>query len=133
MLGQFSRLVSALAKRGALQIRADTHNVLLRTTVVPSDRVPQLLPVVTELMGPAVKPAGTSAMWKNWFDPFFKAVGGSEKQQRLFRRDLADRLSLYVAFWPWASDPTRTSLRIGVACWDDARRQALERLINPPV
>lgn len=133
VLGHLSQLVTEIAKRGKLQMQADKRNALLRTTVIPSERVAQLLTDVTELMGPAVKPAGTTAMFKNWFDPFFKAVGGAEKQQSLFRRELTDRLSLYIAFWPWASDPARTSVRIGIACWDDTRRQALELLINPPV
>lgn len=133
VLGQLSLLVTELARRGSLQMQADKRNALLRTTVVPSDRVPQLLATAAELMGPPVKPAGASSMWRNWFDPFFKAVGGAEKPQSLFRRELADQLALYVAFWPWASDPGRTSLRIGLACWNIPRRQALELLINPPV
>ena len=129
VLKQLAALIADMAQRGALQIQADRRDALVRTTVVPSTRVPQLLDMVTELMGPAVKPAGEGAFWKNWFDPFVKAVGGIQKDQSLFRKPLVGDLSLYCAFWPWASDATRTSLRIGICCGDD-RRKALEAILK---
>ena len=130
VLGQLSWLVNELAQRASVKLGLDQRSVLVRSTVVPSDRLATLIPIVTELMGPPVKPAGETARWKNWFDPFFKSVGGCEKQQSLWARPIEDRVTLYLAFWPWASEPTRTSVRAGIACWDEARRFKLEDFLK---
>jgi len=128
VINELSTVVGELGKRASLKLTTDQRNALLCTTVVPSDRVASLLDVVAGLMGPAVKPAGKSAWLKNWFDPFYRSVGGIQREQTLFRRELAAGLSIYCAFWPWASDPKRTSIRVGVSC-DDARRKALTERI----
>lgn len=131
ILGRLSWLVQELGTKANLKLAADKRNVLVQSTVIPSDRVPQLIPVVSELLGPAAKPAGETARWKNWFDPFFKAVGGCEKQQSLWSKPVDDKVALYLAFWPWASEPTRTSLRAGIACWDPAQLGRLEAFMKP--
>ena len=132
VITELSTAVHELNKRASLQLASDARNKLLCTTVVPTEKVQSVLDAVTELMGPAVKPAGQSAWFKNWFDPFFKSVGGIQREQTLFRRELTAGLSLYCAFWPWASDPKRTSVRVGISCGDDARRKALTERISAP-
>lgn len=130
ILGRLSWLVSELGAKADLKLNADKRNVLVQSTVIPSDRVPKLIPVVTELMGAPIKPAGESAIWKNWVDPFFKAVGGCERQQSLWSKPIEAKSALYLAFWPWASEPTRTSLRAGIACWDSAQLARLEAYVK---
>lgn len=125
-LGALSRLVNDLRSRGPLDLRPDRRNPLVYTTVVGAARVEELGRLVAELLGPPFKPAGESARWKNWFDPFVKSVGGIETQQTLYRKDLEGPFALYGAFWPWASEPTRCSLRVGLSCLDKPRRVALE-------
>lgn len=129
IIGALGKLVTDLATRGSLSLAADQRNVLLRVTVVPTDKVSTLVGLVTELMGPAVKPAGQTAWWKNWFDPFYRSVGGIQREQTLFQKKIGDGVSLYCAFWPWASEPKRTSLRVGISCPDESRRKALEKLL----
>jgi hypothetical protein len=125
-LGALSQLVNDLRTRGPLDLRPDRRNPLVYTTVVGATRVGELGTLVAEMLGPAYKPAGESARWKNWFDPFVKSVGGIEAQQTLYRKELEGPFSLYCAFWPWASEPTRCSLRVGLSCLDTPRRVALE-------
>src|SRR2546423_270076 len=131
VINELSVVVAELVKRASLEMQPDRRNVLMRTTVVPTDKVPRVLDVVAELLGPAVKPAGKSAWWKNWVDPFYRSVGGIQREQTLFRRELCAGLSLYCAFWPWASDPKRVSIRVGISCGDEARRKALEERLTP--
>jgi hypothetical protein len=130
IVSALAKLVTDLATRGSLSLAADRRNALLRVTVVPTDKVASLVGLVTELMGPAVKPAGETAWWKNWFDPFYRAVGGIQREQTLFQQQLEGEVSLYCAFWPWASEPKRTSMRVGIACADESRRKALEKLLG---
>lgn len=125
-LGELSRLVNDLRERGSMDLRPDRRSPLIYSTVIGTQRVDELQKLVFGLLGPPFKPAGESAWWKNWFDPFVKSVGGIERAQTLYRRDLEGPFALYVAFWPWASEPTRCSLRVGLTCLDVPRRAALE-------
>lgn len=129
-LAQFSRLVADLKAKGPLELKPDRQNPLLYTTVVGAQRIYELKVLVSSMLGQPYKPSGESAMWKNWFDPFVKSVGGIEKQQTLYRRGLDEPFALYAAFWPWASDNTRCSLRIGLSCTDSPRRVELENKVR---
>lgn len=129
-LGELSRLVNDLRTRGGVDLRPDRRSPLIYSTVVGVERVDTLSKLVSELLGPPFKPAGEGAFFMNWFDPFVKSVGGIERAQTLYRRDLQAPFALYVAFWPWASEPTRCSLRAGLSCLDAPRRDALEERLR---
>ena len=131
VLAELGKVVGELRERGPLDLRRDKRDPLLHTTVVGTPRVADLTAIVANVLGQPYKPAGKGAFFMSWFDPFVKAVGGVERQQTLFRRDLVPGLSLYCAFWPWASEPGRTSIRIGLACLDAKRAKSLADLSAP--
>ncbi|MBI4863657.1 MAG: hypothetical protein HY815_25870 [Candidatus Riflebacteria bacterium] len=120
-------LIGALRERARLSMQLDPTNRLLHTGVVSSRGIEKVAEVVRGRMGPAYKPAGQWALWKNWFDEFVKAVGGIRSEQTLFRLDLNPDVTLFCAFWPWASDPDRVSVRVGLQC---RRPDVRDRLLS---
>ncbi len=93
---------------------ADSGDPLLFTGVVESDVIGQITPTVEKYFGGPFKPCGQSALVKNLMDGFSKAIGGMRKEQTVFRKNVSESLDLYCAFWPWGSNPVKTTVRIGV-------------------
>lgn len=87
---------------------------LLYTSVVQGNVVQQISPVVEEYFGKPYKKAGQSAFMKNLTDEFAKTLGGMRKEQTFFRKDVSEAVQLYCAFWPWGTDPEKTTVRIGI-------------------
>jgi hypothetical protein len=125
VLDLLTGIIGDLRDRAGLTLRPDSADPLLHTAVMNARDVATVGQVVQERMGPAYKPAGESAVWKNWFDGFVKAVGGVRSEQTLFRLDVDPEVSLYCAFWPWASDAQRVSIRLGVHARDPVVRDRL--------
>ncbi len=90
---------------------------LLYCGVANSNLINELTPLVEEYFGKPYKPAGESAFFKNLFDTFIKAVGGIRTEQTLYKKDIDEGVILFCAFWPWGSDPVRTSIRVGLICY----------------
>lgn len=124
-------VIRELRSKRRLELRPDDRDKLLYSCVITSANVPQVAEAVQNLMGVPFKPAGTSAVWKNWFDPFVRGIGGIRRNQSLYRKDLPEGSIVYCAFWPWASDPTRVSIRLGLQCPDEAVRARLEKEQKP--
>jgi len=118
-------LSGELRDRTRLHLAKDTRDPLLFTGVTSKDSLEAVGRIVQARMGVPYKPAGQSALWKNWFDGFVKAVGGVHSDQTLYRLDLGPEVILYCAFWPWASDPRKVSVRLGVFCTQPATREKL--------
>ena len=93
---------------------SDSGDPLLYTGVVGTDVIEQITPTVEKYFGRPFKPAGQSALLKNLLDGFSKAIGGMRKEQTVFRKNVSKSLDLYCAFWPWGSNPVKTTVRIGV-------------------
>lgn len=110
------RLVPHLREKFKLKPNRDVREPLLYAAVVESDIVAQLTPDVEARFGAPYKAAGAGAFWKNLFDPFVRAIGGIRRDQTLYRRAIGPEVTLYCAYWPWGSNPVKTSIRIGVLC-----------------
>ena len=103
-------------KQFDIEINEDSRGPLLYTGVVRSEIIVQITPYVERHFGIPYKGSGKSAMMKNLFDPFNKALNGLRKEQTAYRMDISRGLILYCAFWPWGSNPDNTSVRIGLLC-----------------
>ncbi|HEY9068844.1 MAG TPA: hypothetical protein VIV61_01235 [Candidatus Ozemobacteraceae bacterium] len=120
------QLIDELKRQFAVRRHPDGCSKLLYTGVAESNLIDKLIPVVEKRFGPAYKPAGQSALLKNWFDGFVKGVGGIRRDQTLFRLDISPELSMFCAFWPWGSEPVKTSIRIGLLCADEDLEKKME-------
>lgn len=86
----------------------------LYTGIIQSDIVDAIGVEVENFFGPPYKQRNASAFFGNWFDPFIRRVGGIRKEQTLYRKEFEHGLALYCAFWPWGSNPIKTSVRLGL-------------------
>ena len=113
------KLIGKLEKEFGLKPNTDIDDPMLYCGVAQSNLIEQLTPLVEEYFGSAYKPAGETAFFKNLFDKFIKAVGGGRKEQTLFKKDIDEGVVLYCAFWPWGTQPVKTSVRIGLVCYSE--------------
>ena len=111
------KLIGKLEKEFGLKPNTDIDDPLLYCGVAQSNLIADLTPLVEEYFGAAYKPAGETAFFMNLFDKFIKSVGGVRKEQTLFKKDIAEGVILYCAFWPWGTSPVKTSVRIGLVCY----------------
>lgn len=118
------KILSKLEKEFSVKPNNDNDDPLFYCGVAKSNIINELTPLVEEYFGKAYKPAGETAILKNFFDPFIKAIGGIHKNQTLFKKDIDKDVILYCAFWPWGSDPVRTSIRVGLICLSDDLKEA---------
>ncbi|MDD2997540.1 MAG: hypothetical protein EOM80_10255 [Erysipelotrichia bacterium] len=95
----------------------DVDDPLLYCGVADSNIISQLNVEVEKYFGKAYKPAGEGAFFKNFFDRFIREVGGARKEQTLFKKDISGQVCMYCAFWPWGSNPVKTSVRLGLLCY----------------
>lgn len=93
---------------------SDSRNPLVFAGVANSDIIQEITSLIEKYFGRAYKPAGKSAFIMNLTDRFAKGIGGIRKEQTVFRKNVSPTLDLYCAFWPWGSNPVRTTVRIGV-------------------
>jgi hypothetical protein len=93
---------------------SNSGDPLLFTGVFEAEVIKQITPTVEKYFGRPFKAAGQSAFLNNLMDRFSKAIGGMRKEQTVFRKHVSESLDLYCAFWPWRSNPARTTVRIGV-------------------
>ncbi|HOT26930.1 MAG TPA: hypothetical protein PLU72_02000 [Candidatus Ozemobacteraceae bacterium] len=124
------QLIDELKRQFAVRRHPDGCGSLLYTGVAESNVIEKLQPVVEKRFGPAYKPAGQSALLKNWFDGFVKGVGGIRRDQTLFRLDITPELIMFCAFWPWGSEPVKTSIRIGLMCSDEDLEKKMETMLQ---
>lgn len=124
------QLIDELKRQFAVRRHPDGCGSLLYTGVAESNVIEKLTPVVEKRFGSAYKPAGQSALLKNWFDGFVKGVGGIRRDQTLFRLDIMPELILFCAFWPWGSEPVKTSIRIGLLCSDEDLEKKMESALQ---
>ena len=69
-----------------------------------------------EALGPPVKEFGRNATFDHKTQKTVEALGGVRIDQCLFLVPQEARRVVYAALWPWASDPTRVTLKVGVHC-----------------
>ena len=118
------KILGKLEKEFGVKPNTDNDNPLLYCGVAKSNIIASLTPLVEEYFGNPYKPSGESAFFKNLFDSFIRAVGGIQTNQTLYRKDIEDKVILYCAFWPWGTEPVKTSIRIGLVCFSDDLKEA---------
>ena len=119
-----------LHKQFGVRRNVDCEGDLLYGGVAETDLIAKITPLVENYFGKPYKAAGEGAFFKNLFDGFVKQVGGIRKDQTLYRLDLSDTAKLYCAFWPWGSNPIKTTVRIGLFSTDEEEEARLARQLG---
>lgn len=121
------KIIDLIEKKFKIKANNDIDDPLLYCGVADSNIMLPLTEEVEKVYGKAYKPAGEGAFLKNFFDKFVKEVGGARKEQTLYRKEISEQIFLYCAFWPWGSNPVKTSIRIGLVCYGADERDALTK------
>ncbi|MBF0409970.1 MAG: hypothetical protein HQM10_21685 [Candidatus Riflebacteria bacterium] len=124
------KLIPILKSSYNVKRNTDEDDPILFVGVAETNMIEQLRPVVEEYFGPPYKPAGTGSFWMNLFDSFVKSVGKIRKDQTLFKKDISPNIRLFCAFWPWGSEPVKTSIRIGIMFDSEAEEEELKKKIQ---
>ncbi|MEW6712147.1 MAG: hypothetical protein AB1403_20170 [Candidatus Riflebacteria bacterium] len=117
------KIIDLIEDRFKIKPNNDVDDPLLYCGVANSNIIEELAVEVEKVFGPPYKPAGEGAFFKNFFDKFVREVGGARKDQTLYRLVVDDVTCLYCAFWPWGSNPVKTSVRIGLVCYGADERE----------
>ncbi|HNX74612.1 MAG TPA: hypothetical protein PLM07_20260 [Candidatus Rifleibacterium sp.] len=120
-------LIDIIESKYKIKPNHDVDDPLLYCGVADSNLIQQLSEEVEKFFGKAYKPAGEGAFFKNFFDRFIREVGGARKDQTLFRKEISESVVMYCAFWPWGSNPIKTSVRIGLVCYGADERDFFTR------
>lgn len=122
---QTLRLIPVLRKKYSLKTNSDASGDLLYCGIANSDIIKEITLDVEEFFGKPYKPAGKSMFFKNFFDLFLKQIGGIKSEQTLFKKQINEQMFMYCAFWPWGSNPVKTSVRVGLVCFGADERNFL--------
>jgi hypothetical protein len=117
-------LIDVIEKKYGIKPNNDVEEPLLYCGVANSDLIAKLS---AEFFGKPYKAAGKGAFFMNFFDRFVREVGGARKEQTLYRKEFGDQICMYCAFWPWGSQPVKTSVRIGLVCYGADERDFFVR------
>ena len=121
------KIIDLIEDKFKIKPNNDVDDPLLYCGVANSDIIEELAVEIEKSFGPAYKPAGEGAFFKNFFDRFVREVGGARKEQTLYRIVIDDMTCLYCAFWPWGSNPVKTSVRIGLVCYGADEREVFAK------
>jgi hypothetical protein len=111
MQGDLALVQRLLALAGVSQHDTRFQNEV--ALVAATAALPEVEPLVQEVMGQAVKPA--EAELPEDFEPrgLLAAMGGVRRGQTLYLKSATGGLFLYVAYWPWGSG-AKVTVKIGV-------------------
>ena len=70
--------------------------------------------LLNDALGPAAKDFGQDAKLEPPVQRAIDARGGIRREQCLYVKSIASGQVVYAALWPWASDPTRITLKVGI-------------------
>ena len=108
-------LVASLRNTASLELRvAPTSGDYLEGVFSRQD-LPKCFALLTESLGPPAKEFGKAGTFDQKAQGIVDGLGGMRLDQCLFLKPLPDGRSAYAALWPWASDATRVTIKIGTA------------------
>ncbi len=121
------KVIDLIEDKFKIKPNNDVEDPLLYCGVADSNILQELAVEIEKYFSKPYKPAGEGAFFKNFFDRFMREVGGARKDQTLYRLDIDDITCMYCAFWPWGTNPVKTSIRIGLVCFGADEREKYEK------
>ena len=107
-------LIEALKKAIPLELRSAADSTDRLEGVLSRQHLPKCYALLTETLGPPAKEFGKAADFKADMQRVVERLGGIRTDQCLFLTRAEDRRVIYAALWPWASDASRITLKVGV-------------------
>ena len=70
--------------------------------------------LLSNTLGAPVKEFNKAASFDAAHQRAVNGIGGIRLEQCLFLKPYGDKQAAYAALWPWASDPKRVTLKLGI-------------------
>lgn len=121
------KVIDLIEEKFKIKPNNDVDDPLLYCGVANSNIMEELTVEIEKYFEKPYKPAGEGAFFKNFFDKFVREVGGTRKDQTLYKKDIDEKCCMYCAFWPWGTNPIKTSVRIGLVCYGADEREVYSR------
>ena len=107
-------IIAKLNAEVAMEVRSAPDSGTAMEAVVTRPNLARCFAVLSEALGPPAKEFGTAAAFDKPTQRFVDGIGGIRKDQSLFLKVGDNQQVGYVALWPWASDATRITVKIGI-------------------
>jgi len=109
-----SPLIAALKKTIPLEVRSASASDERLEAVLSRPDLQRCYGLLTEALGPPAKEFSKAATFEPDMQRVVGQLGGIRTDQCLFLKRSEDQRVIYAALWPWASDATRITLKVGV-------------------
>ena len=107
-------LIAGLRESLELEIRHGPPEAGRLEAVMHRRDVEATCVLLSQALGPPVKPFGIAAQFDAHMAALVNAIGGIETEQCFYLKRDGPKHALYAALWPWKSDPDRVTVHIGV-------------------
>ena len=108
------RLIPELTRAVPMKVRTARASGNYLEAIVLRKDVEGCLAALRQALGPPVKDFDNAATLEPKLQRALDEVGGIRIDQCLFLKSDEPPHTVYAALWPWASDPERITLRVGV-------------------
>ncbi len=108
-------LVDSLQKQVPMLVRRAPPTGDYLEGVLSSQDLARCCEVLAAALGPPVKEFGKPAALEGPFQSAVQGIGGIRAEQCLYLKQGDQQEILYAALWPWASDETRVTLKVGIS------------------
>jgi hypothetical protein len=105
-------LFEEIKKSVNLEIRTDSKEYL--EAVVTREGLDLLQPILVRHLGTAAKGPGEEATLPPQIVKLVASLGGLRQEQSFYYKEEKKRV-VFVALWPWGSNPDRITLKCGIS------------------
>ena len=109
-----SPLIEALRKAVPMVVRTAPPSGDYLEGVFSRGDLERCTMLLKETFGPPAKEFGAVPVFSQSLHPVITHLGGIRPDQCLFLRQREPEPIAYAALWPWASDATRITLKVGL-------------------
>lgn len=107
-------LIAALKEAIPLQVRPTPEAKEYLEGVLLRQDLARCQHLFSGALGPAVKACGEAVSFDARTRRIVETLGGIRSEQCLFLSPVDANEVVYATLWPWSSDPTRITLKVGV-------------------
>ncbi len=108
------KIVDEIKKSVTMEIRPspDPHEYF--EAIVMSEDMVTLTAILEKNLGEPLKPAGRDVRFAADVQKIVDLIGGLRREQSFYLKNENNGKFIYAALWPWQSDSSRVTLKIGV-------------------
>ena len=107
-------LVEALRKEVPMLVRSAPASGDYLEGVLPRQNLERCCATLTSALGPPIKEFSKAGTFEPAVQRLVDRLGGLRFDQCLFLKHGGDESVIYATLWPWASDATRLTLKVGL-------------------